>query len=142
MKTLALADGDLVVTPAGHKTVSGSAKIQQDLTAALVEPYGNDRFNRDFGSTVRNYVGQALDPEIEMLVEAEVNRVIQAYVVTQRREVLSDNLAQRQSRFDTSDVVRAIRKIDVSLSYDTVRVSVVLVTLAGDRVTLTNTVGA
>ena len=142
MKTLELADGDLVVTPVGHRTISGAPKIKQEVSAALIEPYGNDRFHRDYGSTVRNLIGEVFDAETTMLAEAEVNRVLQAYIVTQRNEVLSDNLDQRRSRFDARDVVRAITDLRVTGSYDAMRISLTFVTLSGERVTLTNEVNA
>jgi phage baseplate assembly protein W len=142
MKQLALADGDLVVTPAGHKTISGAARITQDLRCALIEPLGNDRFHRDWGSIIRSYIGQTLTEEVALLVESEANRVLQNYVLVQRAQVLGDFTAQRASRYDTSDVVRAIQDIRVQINFDTVTVFVVLVTQANQRVTIPLTVGA
>lgn len=142
MKTLAIADGDLVVTPYGHETISGSFKIRQELVCAFLEPLGNDRFHRDWGSLLPEYIGQPLTDELELLALSEANRVVQNYVTVQQREVLNDYSGQHASRFSTSDVVRQVNDIRVSVSLDTITISVVLTTQAGESVTLTSEVAA
>lgn len=141
MKTLALANGDLVVTPFGHETVSGALKIKQELLAAFAESLGNDRFHPDWGSMIPSYVGQAIGPDTELLVLSEANRVIQNYIAIQQREVLQDHLDVRRSRFNTSDVVRQVIGIRATLDLDKITVFVSLVTETGESVTLTSEVG-
>lgn len=140
MKTLALAGGDLVVGATGHQTISGSAKIRQELALNLGEDYGTDRFHPDMGSVLIEYIGEPIDDQMDMMVRAEVGRVMQQYISIQDREVLRDNLAQRMSRFDASDVVVGIASITAQVSYDTIRVSATLRTQAGDSVQVTRTV--
>lgn len=140
MKTLALAGGDLVVGATGHQTISGKAKIRQELALFLGEDYGTDRFHPEMGSVLIEYIGQPIDEETDMLVRAEVGRVIQQYISIQDREVLRDHLAQRMSRFDASDVVVGITGISAEIDFDSIRVSVALRTQAGDSVTVVRTV--
>lgn len=142
MKTLALANGDLVVGATGHQTVSGAQKIRQELALALGEEYGADRFHPENGSVLNDYIGEPITDETDMLVRAEVGRVVQQYVATQNREVLRDHLAQRGSRFDASDVVTGITDIQTSISFDSVRVTATLLTQAGSQVQIDRTVTA
>jgi phage baseplate assembly protein W len=140
MKTLALANGDLVVGATGHQTVSGAPKIRQELALALGEDYAMDRFHPDMGSILIEFIGQPITEETETLIRAEVGRVVQQYIAIQDREVLRDHLAQRMSRFDASDVVVGISGITAQVDYDTVRVSATLTTQSGDTVQVSRTV--
>lgn len=140
MKTLALANGDLVVDGTGHKTVSGSPMIRQELALQLGEPYGTDRFHPEMGSVLVEYIGEPIDDETEMLVRAEVGRVVQQYIGIQQREVLRDHLAVRASRFDASDVVTGVTSITATVDFDYVRLSVTLATQAGETIQVNRTI--
>lgn len=140
MKTLALISGDLVVGSTGHQTISGVPKIRQELALALGEEYGADRFHIDLGSILVDFIGQPIDASTEMLIRAEVGRVVQQYIAIQQREVLKDHLAQRRSRFDASDVVTGITAITATVDFDTVRISADLITQAGVQVQVNRTV--
>ena len=139
MKTLALINGDLVVGATGHGTISGVPKIRQEMALALGEEYGSDRFHPDLGSILIEFVGQSIDEQIEMMIRAEVGRVISQYIAIQRREVLRDHLECRMSRFDASDVVVGITGIQARIDFDTVRVSANLLTQSGANVTISRT---
>lgn len=141
MKTLLLAQGDLVLGPVGHQTVTGSAKVRQDLALALGEEYGNDRFHRQWGSVILRYVGQPIDAALELAVYSEVNRVLSAYIGAQRQGIKRDSLTGRMSRYTTSDVVTGVRTIDVKANLDTIKVSMVLETASNEMVAITRTVG-
>lgn len=140
MKTLALANGDLVVGAAGHRTISGGRKIRQELALQLGERYQSDRFHPDMGSILIEYIGAPIDDETEMMVRDEVSRVIAQYIAIQQREVLRDHLAQRMSRFDASDVVVGIENVVAQVGFDTVRVSASLITQSGETVQVNRTV--
>lgn len=140
MKTLALKNGDLVVESGGHKTVSGSTKVAQELYLSLGEPYGSDRFHRDLGSVLDDFFGQPINDMTEAMVEAEVIRVVRSYIETQRLQVLEDHLESRQSRFDASDVVAEISHVDVTVDYDKILVKLALRTATGSQVAITRTV--
>ena len=140
MKTLALKNGDLVVESGGHKTVSGSAKVAQELYLSLGEPYGSDRFHRDLGSVLDDFFGQPINDMTEAMVEAEVIRVVRSYIETQRLQVLEDHLESRQSRFDASDVVAEISHVAVTVDSDKILVKLALRTATGSQVAITRTV--
>jgi phage baseplate assembly protein W len=140
VKTLALQGGDLVVGTQGHKTITGSARIRQDLALALGEPYGNDRFHPEWGSVLPHYVGRPIGPDTEMLVRSECARVVRTYIDIQRSEIVNDALAARRSRYTTSDVVARLDKIETSILYDTIRVKLSLVTQSQESLTVARTV--
>ena len=142
MKTLALSGGDLVVGSTGHLTVSGRRKITQELSLALSESYGFDKYHQDLGSILRDFIGEPITDETQALVEAEVGRVLRGYIDTQRREVLEDHLSYRASRFDASDVVTAVTSISSSVSFDQITVRATLRTASGQTIDLARTVTA
>lgn len=140
VKTLALQGGDLVVGPQGHKTVTGSKKVRQDLALALGEAYGNDRFHPQWGSVLSSYVGRPITFDTEMLVRSETARVVQVYIDVQKAEIVNDVLAARRSRFTTADVVAQLNDIDTKITYDTIRVKLSLTTQSGESVSVARTV--
>jgi phage baseplate assembly protein W len=140
MKTLALQGGDLVVGPEGHKTITGSKRIRQDLALALGENYGNDRFHPTWGSTLPLYVGRPINDDTNMLVRSEIARVVQGYIDTQRSEVLNDTLNGRRSRFTTADVVSKLNSISTSLLFDTIRTKISLTTQSNENLAISRSV--
>lgn len=119
---------------------SGVDRIRQDLTLALTEEYGADRFHPTYGSVVQGYLGQVLSPEVLQLVRAEVNRVLQNYLVIQQNEVLRDTVIDVQGRFDTSDVVQSVDNVSARAVLDTIYLSATLTTLSRQSVTISRQV--
>lgn len=141
MKTLALVNGDLVVASSGHATISGASKVRQDLSLALGEYWGTDRFHSDqWGSTVVDYIGLPITDDLQFQVRAEVSRVISNYIAIQDAEVYADLADGTRSRYDTADVVRSVDAIVTRLDYNTVQLKVTLSTQADQSVTVTRTV--
>lgn len=140
MKTLQLRNGDFVLGQGGYTTVTGTAKIRQDLALALGEPLGDDRFHPDWGSVLPNYVGQPITDETEMLVQAECARVIQQYIDAQRTGILNDVLNGNRTRYTTDDVVVQVTDIAANADLDNLRVKLSLLTQASQNVTITRTV--
>lgn len=141
MKTLLLNQGDLVVGPSGHATVSGSSKVRQDLALALGEELGHDRFHREWGSVMTRFIGAPITAETEMMVYSEVARVLSSYIGAQRAVLTRDSLNDQMSRFNTSDVVQQVLSIDARIGYDTIFISTVLQVASGETVTINRTVG-
>jgi phage baseplate assembly protein W len=142
MRSLALIQGDLAIDGTGdYLTFSGVDRIRQDLTLALTETFGSDRFHPSWGSILDQYLGQPITPELEQAVKAEVNRVVQNYITLQQQEVLRDSQVDIAGRFDTSDVVRNVDGIQSRILYDTIYVSATLTTLARETVTISRQVG-
>lgn len=140
MMTLALSAGDLVINSHSYQTISGAAMIRQDLSLALIEPYGDDPYHPTWGSLLPSYVGLPLSSSLQMTVENEVTRV-----VTQFMNMQQATISNAQSRgyvvgYTTADVVVGITGVTSSISYDTLTITVSLVTAAGQGVSITRTV--
>lgn len=136
MKTMQLVNGDLWVTQGGYALITGPDRIRQDLTLALLEEYGSDRFHPRWGSVIKRYIGNVITPQLEALVRAEVNRIVQNYILIQQAEVLRDTQVDEKGRFTTSDVVRSLLGLSTSVSMNSINVKLALETLARATVTL------
>jgi phage baseplate assembly protein W len=136
LKTLLLRDGDLVPARRDYATISGTPKVAQDLRCALLEPLGNDRFHGGWGSTLNEFIASIAEEETRVAVESEVNRVIANYVAVQRDKIEADITGEAESRFTTDEILSRIRNVSVSISTETLRVSVVLQTVSGEVLTL------
>lgn len=143
MRQIALINGDIAIgTDGGMLMHSGAARIKQDLTLALAEEYGTDRFHPTWGSVLPQYLGQLLTAEMQQLVRAEVNRVIQNYIVIQQNDVVRDTTVDVRGRYDTSDVVQSVGAISVVQVLDAVYLSATLTTLARQTVSVSQQVSA
>jgi phage baseplate assembly protein W len=136
MKTLALFNGDLMPAQGGYFLFTGVDRIRQDLTLSLMEEYGTDRFHPRWGSVIRQYIGNVITPQLEQLVKAEVNRVVQNYIMIQQAEVLRDSQVDVKGRFTTADVVRSLLGIKTTVNTDRIDVQLALETLARTTVTV------
>jgi|SRR5690606_3038709 len=140
MKTFAIRNGDLSIGPGGFETISGAKKLRQDISMAIGEEYGNDRFHPQWGSVLINMVGTTITQETEFAVRSEVARVIQQYIDIQRTENLHDTMSFRRSRYSTAEIIRAIEDISAETSLDTIRIRIRLRTVEGQMITLARTV--
>jgi hypothetical protein len=140
MKTLALVGGDLALGDGGYRTLTGAARIRQDLALALAEPYGQDTYHPEFGSVLAAHIGEPLTPELELLVRSEVVRVVQQYVDSQQAQIAADALSGSRSRFSFQDVVQSVQSISTDIQYDTIKVSIALKTQSGGTVRVLRTV--
>jgi hypothetical protein len=141
MKTFQIKDGDLVLGPGGFQTLEGPAKVAQDLGIAVREPIGCDRFHEGWGSGLHAFVGGRADDYTQMLIEGEINRLVNNYMMTQAEHVERDDTNSRKPRFATSELIGDIDSIDIVQQYDRFFIRVSLTTVAGDSVTLVQTVG-
>ncbi len=134
-------NGDLVAGQNGHVTISGTPKIKQDLSLALGEHWGTDRFHSDrWGSVVIDYIGLPIDDDLRFNVEQEVSRVLQQYIAIQAAEIYEDYVAGRRSRFATADVIRAVQSVQVQVRYTSIIIRLVLVNQANEAVYLQRSV--
>jgi phage baseplate assembly protein W len=140
VKTLALSGGDLVVGPGGLQMQDGAAKIRQDLALALGEDYGADPYHSGWGSVLGQYLGEPMDADIPMLVQAEVNRILQQYMTNQQQQLATAAANQQQHTISTSEIIQTVNSVDVSVLYDSVRVVVSLTTMAGQSLQISRTV--
>ena len=149
MEQLGLIHGDLMIgTDGSYLMVTGAQRIQQDLTLALSDVYGTDRFHPSWGSILPEYLGNINNSTMLALVKAEVNRVIQNYLVITQSGVIQQSMMNVTNNnnpgasYSTADVVRSVDSINVSATLDTIYVSVQLTTLAGTSITIGQKVGS
>jgi phage baseplate assembly protein W len=135
-----LTDGDLVPVRRDLAMVTGTAKVQQDLRGALLEPLGNDRFHPGWGSSLDDFIAQIASESTRMEVESEVNRVISNYAAIQRDRIEADITSGGDTRFSTNEILARVRGVDVKIMDETVRVNISLQTVAGEIVVLTEAV--
>lgn len=140
MQSLALSGGDLAIGPGGLQTVTGAAKIRQDVALALGETYGTDPFEPLWGSVLNEYVGLPVTAETPSLVQAEVNRVLQAYISNQQAQLKAASTRNQTTALTTADIIRSVNSVDVTVLYDTIMVVINLTTMAGQSMTVSRTV--
>lgn len=133
MKTLALVDGDLMLSGRGHATVSGVYKTMQDIGVALREEYGADRHHPNWGSLLPNMIGRPLDEEVSLDVKTEVTRIINNYLNVQR-----DSVTQRTAgtQVSSAELIDRVQKVEV-IPRNYGRLDVIIYLLTLDRRTLT-----
>lgn len=136
MKTFALVQGDLSPSGGGYLMYEGPAKINQDLTLAMKEEYGTDRFHPRWGSVLKKYVGLPLTAEIKSKTLTEINRVINNYITIQNSRIVADNNTSSASRYSTDDVVQSLTALSATQVYDSLLVSVTLQTVSRQQINL------
>lgn len=140
MQTLMMRDGDLSLTSGTFETVTGGDKLHQDLSYALREPIGTDRFHPGWGSALPGFIGGTASPAMGTLVQNEVRRVVRNYAAVQQGKMTADAQARRRSRYGTAEVIKEIGSIQVRAEYDRLHVRCVLSTLSAAEVALVATV--
>lgn len=136
MQTLGLINGDFALDGGDILTLTGSDKIRQDLALALNEEFGSDRFHPQWGSIIKQYLGQLINAQLQLLVKAEVLRVAKNYIAVQQAEIIGNTQVDVAGVFDTTDVVRQITSVNTHATFDTINVVLTLQTLARTTVTI------
>jgi hypothetical protein len=140
MKTFRLDNGDLSLGQDGYALVEGSDKLRLDLSVAMREPFGCDRFHPRWGSLLYDYTGKVVDDETGAYIKGEITRLVQNYVYVQGELLSKDVAAGRRPRFSRGEVVSDMSGIDLQGLFDSYKVRVRLRTLSGEEVTLLQTV--
>lgn len=136
MQQLAIVDGDLVLSSGAYLLFTGPDKIRQDLFFALNEEYGSDIYHPLWGSILDRYLGQPLTAGLEQQVSAEVQRVLNNYIAVQADDVNTAITLDIKGVYDTSDVVRSVESLQVSITQDTILITVVLETMNRQTITI------
>lgn len=142
MKTLAIKNGDLVLTGSKYGMVDGIARVQQQLGLALRETFGNDRFHRSWGSTLPNWIGQVLDASVPFEIQAEVTRVVRDFIIQQTEKVKERAALGFTAVVTPSEMIMDISGIKVEARYDSVLVKVTLRTASGQEFSVLTTPGS
>ena len=119
--SLALKNGDLVMSGNSLQIVYGVEKLKQDIALWLGERFAIDRFHPTMGSTLQNFIGDIINNSTKSRIESEVLRVLSNYQAVQYR-----GLKENPQKYSLAEILYSIDAVDVSLSYDTVNVKIKL----------------
>ena len=140
MQTFEIDNGDFVLSGGTFSTISGRAKIEQDLKVATLTPYGSDRFHPRFGSVFSQYLGNPIGQSTQALIRSEMTRIISQYQQVQMGSMNAYTINGQQPPYSDDDVVAAIASVTVNQSYDTFEVSAQVTTLAGQSAVISASV--
>jgi phage baseplate assembly protein W len=132
--SLALQNGDLALQGSSFGIVSGTAKLQQDMSLWLTERLGVDRFHPRYGSQLPDFIGGVIDLTTQSKVQSEVDRVLGNYQAIQMAAF--QNTPQL---FSFDEMLSSLNAVNVNLTYDTVSVAVAVTTGSGALATTTTT---
>jgi hypothetical protein len=143
MKSARLRNGDFVLSSNGEVTMAtGKERLVQELTCWLLEPLGTDPANNKFGSRLSDLVGTAILSGTATDIKAEVTRVLTNYMAYQER-ILNSYMFDSTGLlkyYSTSEIIGSIDEVKTRVRGDLVEVLVSITTLAGEQVTLQQTV--
>lgn len=147
--SLSIVNGDLVIGP-GRKfeTVSGKAKLMQDLKLWVLERIGNDPLLPTYGSTldggtlngqpVDSFIGQLATQEALNSIRIATLELLDKYQTMQFDKMRTETLLYNgKNTLDSDEVIDEITSVDVAQVGDTVLVRVIITTLAGSTLKLT-----
>lgn len=129
MKTLALRDGDLVLSGDRYAMVEGAARVQQALSLCLHERIGIDRFHPGWGSRLPGWIGTQIRKSSIGDVEMEVSRVVRSHIRSQAAFVRRLTAEGRTPPISADEMVSGIASIQTSQDLDTITARVVLSTM-------------
>ena len=142
MKTLAVRNGDLVLTGSKFGVVEGMARVQQQIGLCLKEPYGNDRFHREWGSVLDEWVGHAITTDIPLEVQAEVVRVVRDTILRQNEQIKARAAAGFTSVIKAEEMIVEISSVNVEQRQDNLLVKITLRTASNQEFTITTQPGS
>ncbi|QDF18615.1 baseplate wedge protein [Gordonia phage Pupper] len=117
--SLAVVNGDLAQQGSTLDIVFGADKLKQDVDLWLRERFGGDRFHRNMGSILQDFVGDVVSPQTESEIQSEVLRVLQNYQSVQYRR-----LKENPQSLSHSELLLSVDSIKTQVNYDTVIVTV------------------
>ena len=134
MNTLQLKNGDLVLTGGRFSTVTGKAKVEQDLAVDLLFPYGWTRFHPKFGSVMESYIGAEVTPTTASILRAEVVRVINNYQSVVISKINTALVAGKKSPYGQTTLIKTVKSVTVSQSFDSFSINITIETVSGTTV--------
>lgn len=146
--SLAIANGDLVLSNSDYSVVTGEQKLIQDLTCYLLENMGTDPNHPDYGSLLdggmdgsgtiyQSMLGLPNGNVIsEALIQGELQRVLLAYQNMQIQRAKSDKLQYGKTTFTLGEVLLSVDSVTFTPISDTLIVSIGITTGNGSSVAL------
>lgn len=140
--SLQLENGDLAYGTNGFNTVSGSAKLLQDLRCALLEPMGNDPLHPTYGSiidggtdaqgnAVPGVIGATNNPASATFVNAEVQRLCRGYQAQQIARNATDVATYGKSTLTADEALLSLAGVSAQAVEDQLLVTATLQTGTG-----------
>ena len=137
--SLAVVNGDLVVGPGRRfDTVSGKAKLKQDLELWILEKIGTDPSFLNYGSHLDEFIGTIIGPDTTNRIRNEILRVIQQYQSIQYNRVRTETIQLLgKSTLEADEIINTIDSVDVRSVGTMIVAQVKITTLGGTSMKLT-----
>lgn len=137
MRTFLLQNKDLVLGSNSYAEVTGPAKVYQDISIALQEAYGANRFHPNWGSILNSMIGSAQSQSTTTVISSEVTRVLKNYMLNQQNTINSYNTQGLPSPYNNSDLVVGMTPVQVTSLQDAVGVSFNVSTISQSAIPVT-----
>lgn len=142
-----LLNGDLNPQgPSGLAQVTGSQKLIQDLRCWYLTAIGSNPLHLDYGSSldggpgtdgtpIMSLLGNVIDANLILQVEAEIRRVLAAYQQQQVQRLLQDqqNLSGKNT-FSQGELLQQVDSVNVSQVGDVLVANVQITTMDGTTI--------
>lgn len=142
MKTFALRNGDLVLTGSKFGMVEGMPRVQQQLGLAMREPFGSDRFHRDWGSVLDSWIGTYITGDVTDQVRSEVVRVVRDFIIRQNESVKTWAGQGRRANVTAEEMITDISAIQIEQNQDALLVKVTLRTASNAEFSILTSPGS
>jgi hypothetical protein len=120
--SLLITNGDLALSGNGMATVTGGAKLVQDMTCAILEPMGNDPMHPSYGSTIDGgimpdgtyapgIIGSPNNAAASAFVQAEINRIAKGYQAQQVARYQADVATYGKSTLTADEVLLSVESV-------------------------------
>lgn len=150
--SLKIANGDLALGGASYDTVTGHAKLIQDLRLQLLERMGTDSAHPGFGSLldggrlgdgteIPSPLGSVDWNRVILDIEIELRRIEREYTNKQLARIDTDKHTYRNITLIPEEVLTGISNITFQQVQDTLFVQISLTTASGRQDTLVIPVG-
>jgi hypothetical protein len=147
-KSLAVVGGDLAIQSRAYKTVTGRAKLIQDLRSWVLEPVGTDPATPDFGTRLEGVltdtedyagvIGGALTSQIVNELQTELYEQVLRYQQLQVTKMQDEVVRyDGQTTLDPDEVIQSVDGVDAVIDGDAILVQITLTTFASTSLTIT-----
>jgi hypothetical protein len=149
--SLQISQGDFTYGAKGLNLATGGTKLVQDLTCAVLEPMGDDNLHPNYGSVLEGgvnssgsiyngYIGSPNNGATAALVNAEIQRLVQAYQAAQLARNQADLNTYGMSTLSVGEALLGVNSINITQVETAMAVDVSLNTGSGSM-SLSTTVG-
>jgi hypothetical protein len=137
--SLQIAQGDFTYGAKGLNTATGGTKLVQDLSCWILEPMGDDNLHPTYGSVIEGgvdpsgtvysgYIGSINNGATSALINAEIQRIAQAYQSQQVARNQADLNTYGMSTLSVGEALLAVDNIAITQVETAMAVSVSLTT--------------